>query len=382
MNTHLWPRIVGLLPWIAIGCVALAACSSSSTSSVIVRPVTGLPPGLTGVACQNNTGDAARIQGVIDTSAPGATIQISGTCLLTRGITLPGDRTYAGGPTTGTVLEQHGPMSFVLASSAYTNNSTTTGDPLQIRNLTITCDGSGSTDGIIIMDWQTDVQQVDVHGCGGSGIVDTSVAQDGKAITNTSVNSRFDDNFISDSGQYGFEVLDPVNSVTDGFFTDNQVASSGAGGVYLQNSEGWVVSGNHLYGDGGDGIDATRLYATTISDNYIEDFGVTMQSGKWYGITGTAQDRLGSVIEGNKVFNLASEPRGASHIYIAVTTTNNGTGYVSAFGNVIATVAPADIGFYFNGAPNALVVASAANQVSGPGSWRTLGAAITLHPGM
>jgi Right handed beta helix region len=382
VNTRLLPRILRRLPWIAIGCLALAACTSSSSVNVTVRPGTGLPPGVSGVACQDNTGDAARIQGVIDASAPGATIQINGTCVLTRGLVLPGDRTYVGGPTTGTVLEQHGPMSFVLASSAYTSNSTTTGDPLQIRNLTVACDGSGSTDGIIVMDWQTDVQQVDVHNCGGSGIVDTSVAQNGKAITNTSVNSRFDDNFVSDSGQYGFEVLDPVNAVTDGFFTDNQVATSGAGGVYLQNSEGWLISGNHLYGDGGDGIDATRLYATTISDNYIEDFGVTMQSGRWYGITGTAQDRLGSVIEGNKVFNLASEPRGASHIYIAVTVTNNGTGYLSVFGNVIATVASADTAFYFNGAPNALVVASAANQVSGPGTTRTLGAGVTLHSGM
>ena len=363
--------------------MALAACSSTSTTAnVIVRAGTGLPPGVSGVACQDSTSDAARIQGVIEASAPGAVIQISGTCKLTRGLVLTGDRTYVGGSTTGTILEQDGPMSFVLASSAYTSNSTTTGDPTQIRNLTVACDGSGSTDGIIVMNWQTDVQQVDVHGCGGSGIVDTSVARDGDAITNTSVNSRFEDNFISNSGVYGFEVLDPVNAVTDGFFTDNQVADSGAGGVYLQNSEGWLISGNHLYGDGGDGIEAARLYATTISGNYIEDFGTTMRSGRWYGIVGTAQGSLGSVIQGNKVFNVASEPHGASHIYVAVTATNYGTGYLSVYGNVIATVASADKAFYFNGAQHALVVASAANQVSGPGTTRALGATVTLHPGI
>jgi len=385
MNTHRVPWIACCVPWIAIGCLALAACSSTSTStstSVIVHATTGLPPGVYGVTCRDNTGDAARMQAVIDTSAPGTVIQIIGTCLLTRGIVLPGDRTYVGGSTTGTVLKQDGPMSFVLASSAYVDNSATTGDPVQIRDLTVTCDGSGSTDGIIVMNWQTDVQQIDVHGCGGSGIVDTSVAQNGQAINNTSVNSRFEDNFISDSGEYGFEVLDPVNAVTDGLLTDNQIAYSGADGIYLQNSEGWVISGNHLYGDGADGINATRLYASTISGNYIEDFGATRRSGTWYGIAGTAQGSLGSVIADNKVFNDIGELAGAHHVYIAVTETNYGTGYLSVSGNVIATVARADNAFYFNGVPHALVVASAANQVSGPGTPRALGGGVTLHSGM
>ena len=365
------------LPWIAIVCLALAACSGPAVESSTATP------GVLGVACQDNAGDAARIQAVVDASAPGTVIRFGGgTCLLTRGIVLAGDRTYAGGSTTGTVLRQDAPMSFVLASAAYADSSTTTGNPIQIRDLTVACNGSGSTDGIVILNWQADVQRIDVRGCGGSGIVDTSVSQNGKPITNTSVNSRFEDDFISNSGRYGFEVRDPVNAVTDGFFTDNQVAYSGADGVHLENSGGWVISGNHLYGDGEDGIDASRLYGTTISGNYIEDFGAARRSGSWYGIVGTAQGGPGSVITGNKVFNGAGEPPGAGHTYIAVTVTNYGTGYLSVSGNVIETVAPADQAFYFNGSPHTLVVASAANQVSGPGVPRTLGANVTLRPGI
>ena len=364
------------LPWIAIVCLALAACSGPAVESSTATP------GVLGVACQDNAGDAARIQAVVDASAPGTVIRFGGgTCLLTRGIVLAGDRTYAGGSTTGTVLRQDAPMSFVLASAAYADSSTTTGNPIQIRDLTVACNGSGSTDGIVILNWQADVQRIDVRGCGGSGIVDTSVSQNGKPITNTSVNSRFEDDFISDSGQYGFEVRDPVNAVTDGFFTDSQVAYSGADGIHLENSEGWVISGNHLYGDGEDGIDASRLYGTTISGNYIEDFAAARPSGPWYGITGTAQGGPGSVIAGNKVFNDNGEHAGSSHVYIAVTATNYGTGYVSVSGNVIGTVARADQALYFNGAPHALVVASAANVVYGPGPPRTLGAGVTLTPG-
>ena len=367
--------------WIAIACLALAACSSTS-STVVKETTTSAMPGLSGVACRDDPGDAARIQAAIDASAPGTVLQIGGTCLLTRGIVLEGDRKYVGGPTTGTVLKQDGPMSFVLASSAYVDSSTTTGDPIQIRDLTVACDGSGSTDGIIIMNWQAEVRQVNVHDCGGSGIVDTAVGQNGKAITNTSVNSRFEDNFISDNGHYGIEVLDPGNAVTDGFATDNQIANSGEDGMYLQNSEGWVISGNHLYGTGGNGIDAERLFAATISDNYVEDFGATARSGTWYGITGSAQGSLGSVITGNKVFNDTGEEPGVSYVYIAITTVNYGTAYLSVSGNVIATLVRADTAFYFNGAPHRLVVTSAGNQVSGPGTPRTLGHAVTLSPGM
>ena len=108
-------------PWIAIACLALAACST--TSSTVVIEATMAMPGLSGVACQDNPGDAARIQAAINASTSGTVFRISGTCLLTRGIVLAGGREYVGGPTTGTVLKQHGPMKFVLASSAYVDNS-------------------------------------------------------------------------------------------------------------------------------------------------------------------------------------------------------------------------------------------------------------------
>jgi hypothetical protein len=359
---------------LALG-LALSGCASSAVSTP------GAAAGAVGVTCHDDASDAASIQTAIDASSPGSVIQIGGgTCLLTKGLVLTGNRTYAGASTTGTVLKQASAMSYVLAASDYTGNSTTTGDPLQIRDLTVACDGTGDTDGIVIMNWQVDVAQVDVHDCGGTGITDTSVPVDGKPITNTSVNSRFENDFISNSGQYGFAVIDPVNAVTDGFFTDNQVADSGNDGVYLQNTEGWNITGNHLYGDGGDGIEAERLYGTTIASNYIEDFGTGRQTGTWYGISGTAQDGPGSVILGNKVFN-GGEQSGARHVYIAVTAASSGTGHLSVSANVVQTVASADEAFSFSGAPHQLVVASAANQVSGPGQARVTGSGVTITAG-
>src|ERR1039457_2253418 len=256
----------------ALSC-AVTACGSGPAGSGTV------PPGSTSVTCTGTTSDASALQRAIDSSPPGAAVGIKGgICLLTRPVMLLGDRSYLGGSTTGTVLKQDGAMSYVLGSAAYQANSVTTGNPLAIRDLTVACNGSGTTDGIIVLNWQTDVEHVDVSGCGGSGIVDTAVTAAGRAITNTSVNSRFDDNFISGSGLYGFEVADTRTAVTDGYLDGNQIASSGKGAIYLQTASGWDISGNHLYGNAGNAIDAIGLYGTTISDNRSEEHTSELQS--------------------------------------------------------------------------------------------------------
>lgn len=321
------------------------------------------------------------LQRAINSSPVGAAIEIQGTCLLTTGLTLPGDRTYTGENTTGTVLKQDGSASYVLASSAYTENSTTTGAPLSIRDLTVACDGSGSTDGIILLNWQADVENVDVSGCGGSGIVDTNTNMSGGTITNTSVNSRFDNNFITGSGGYGFYVRDSGNSVTDGFLEDNDIASSRLDAVHFDNAAGWNISGNHLYDDGQNGVSANRLFGTTIASNYIEDFGDGQRSGTWYGIVGTAQDGAGSTIVGNKIFNELGEPAGPAYVYIGITQANNGVGHLSVTGNVIAGDRRGDVGISLSGGQHELDAAVGGNQVSGVGKVLLNDGNATVTPG-
>ena len=334
------------------------------------------------VTCHNSGTDAARLQQAIDSSPVGAAIQFQGgTCLLTKGLTLLGNRTYIGGSTTGTVLRQAGLTDYVLASSAYVGNATSTGDPLAIRDLTVACDGSGGTDGIIMMNWQVDVEHVDVSDCGGSGIVDTNTNAADRPIANTSVNSRFDNNFITGSGRYGFEVRDTGNSVTDGFLDDNQIADSRLDAIHLENAAGWVISGNHLYSVGENAISANRLFGTTISDNYIEDFAAGQQSGTWYGISGTVQNGHGSTILGNKVFNRRNERPGATHVYIGIVQTNNGTGHLAVTGNVIMGSQPSDIGIFLSGGQHQLYVAMSGNQVSGVGTALTHEGNATVNGG-
>jgi hypothetical protein len=343
----------------------IAAAAAAASWYVTSRTKTTIQPTASiRVTCQDRSTDAALLQRAIDTSPAGAAIEFQGgTCLLTTGLTLLGDRTYTGENTTGTVLKQDRSTDYVLASSAYAGDSATTGDPLSIRDLTVACNGSGRTDGIVLMNWQIDVEHVNVSGCGGSGIVDTNTNSAGGAISNTSVNSRFDNNFITNSGQYGFEVRDSGNSVTDGFLQDNQIASSGLDAIHLENASGWNVSGNHLYNVGQNGISADRLFGTTIASNYIEDFADGKQSGTWYGIVGTVQDGAGSVIMGNKVFNYRASHSGANYVYIGITQVNSGIGHLSVTSNVILGNG-SGVGISVTGGANSLLVASSGNQVA------------------
>jgi hypothetical protein len=290
------------------------------------------------------------------------------------------DRTYTGDGRTATVLRQDAPMSYVMASAGYVRNGSTTGAPITIEQLTVSCTGQGRTSGIVVLNWQVDVQQTDVTSCGGSGIVDTGQTADGRSITNTSVNSRFSDNFITGSGVNGFEVIDSGNAVTDGYLTDNQIASSGQAAVAMENAAGWNISGNHLYDDAGNGIVAGRLFGTTISGNFIEDFGSRQASGTWYGIAGSAQNADGSAIFGNSVFNDLGERGKAGHIYIAILKTNSGTGHVSVTGNVIGGAGPADVALSFNAGSHQLVVASSGNVVTGVGTVTQHSGAVHISP--
>jgi len=366
-------RVLAVLGALTIA-VTLAACSPTATHTdggknsadagqgTSVSPGTS-PPRVVTATCTDRTSDAASLQRAINSSSPGAVIEIRGVCLLTRGIIFLDNRTYTGYNTTGTVLRQDSNMRYVMASQAYADNSSTTGGPVAIRDLTVECNGSAGTNGIVVLNWQADVEEVDVHGCGGSGIVDTNTTTDGQAIKNASPNSRFDNNFISNSGRYGFEVYDSGNSVTDGFFDDNLIGHSGQDGIHLDNAAGWDVSGNHLYGDSGNAIYANRLYGTTISNNYIEDFGDSQPSGTWSGITATVQGGIGSTIFNNKIFNHLGESAGAKYIYIHITGTNYGTGYLSVTGNVIVGDRATDVGLAFGGGSNKLIVASSGNEV-------------------
>jgi hypothetical protein len=339
--------------------------------------------------CINRSSDAATLNAAISSSHPGDQILISGQCLLTAPITLLGDRSYLGGSRTGTILMQASGanLGYLLASDSYVSNSTTTGLPFAIRQLTINCNSSNNTaatNGLVIHSWQTQAQDLLVENCRGSGILVTATTPNGKTLTNTQVNGVISNDFIQNSGKSGVYVQDSGNSVTDWQLTGNYISGSGQDAVHLENAAGWYIDDNHLYGDSGNAIYANRLFGTSIVNNYIEDFGGSGGSTTWYGIAGTVQGDTASTIAGNRVFMLTAEKPGASYRYIALTQVNYGAGYVAVTGNSVRGAGrPADTGFYYNaGSGVTLTVTSSGNTVTSVGTARSTGTGVTLSVGI
>ena len=136
-----------------------------------------------------------------------------------------------------------------------------------------------------------------------------------------------------------------------------------------------------MYGDAQNGIYANRLFGTTISNNYIEDFGSTQRSGFWYGISATAQGDVGSTIFNNKIFNVDGESPSARYVYIGITQANYGTGYLSVTGNVIIGDRATDAGLSFNGGSHKLVVVCNGNEVVHVGIVRSDAASVAESGG-
>jgi parallel beta-helix repeat protein len=340
---------------------------------------------VTQVSCSGQSGDSTTLSNAIAAVPEGGTLAIAGTCYLTQPLVLTAGKTYEGttgdgaNDGVGTVLSQHFSGGYLVANDAYAGNTASdgTGLPLTVQDLAINCDSS-STDGLVVMAWQVNVNHVDATGCE-SGIVDTNSDAAGQAMPSghTSVNSRFDDNFLQDNADYGFYVDDTQNAVTDGFFDDNQVASSGENAVELDNAAGWNIAGNHLYGDKQDGIYANRMWGSTISDNYIEDFGDGQSSGSWYGILGTNQCGIGSTIDDNMIFNDGGqETTSASYVYLAVSQNSSDcSGFLTVNGNVIydqtAKNTATGMDFRGNGTADSLTIGSAGNIARGVATSRT-----------
>jgi hypothetical protein len=328
--------------------------------------------------CTNSTTDAATINGAIAGSNVGDEIIIGGRCLINQTIKLLGDRSYRGESRTGTTLTQAAgaDLTAILASDSYLDNSPTTGTPVSVRQMTLNGNADNNTAptaGFIVRSWQTVIEDLQIRSMGGHGIWFSNESANGTRLTNTSVNGQIVGNFITDSGGHGIFVDDPGNSLTDWNLSRNWIASSGLDGIHLDNAAGWVIRNNHVYGVPRNAIYANRLWGTSITDNYIEDFGGTSDAGTWYGIQATVQGGVASTISDNKVFNIDGESNAEStYRYVGISQVNYDTGIVSVTGNAVrGGGSPSGTGFYFARGPGeALMVSSTGNIAADIGKVR------------
>jgi parallel beta helix pectate lyase-like protein len=202
------------------------------------------------------------------------------------------------------------------------------------------------------------------------GLRITNTSKNGTTLTNTQVNGSVRGLFVTGSGGDGIFVQDSGNSITDWNLTDNWVASSGGDAIRMENAAGWTVERNHVYGVGNTGIDADRLFATSISDNYIEDFNTN-------GIGVTVQGDAASTISGNRIFHFS----GSGTTYLAVQQVNYGAGYIAVTGNTIRG-AGTGVGLSYQPGGNSLTVTSTGNLVTGVTTARSIGSGVTVTAGV
>ena len=228
-------------------------------------------------------------------------------------------------------------------------------------------------DAVIVRSWQTVLEDLQIEGARRLAIHLTDTSADGTELTNTQVNGRIVGNQLNDSGGSALYVEDSGNSITDWQFENNYVAGTGGDGVSMDNAAGWFVTGNHIYGVGGDSaLRADRLFGTSISDNYIENFGTV-------GIAATVQGDAASTISNNRIFNFVS-PTGT---YLRVTG-RYGSPVVAVTGNTIrgAGVEYPAVGLdYAKGSAQSMTVTSTGNSVVDVATPQVVGPGVVVGAG-
>lgn len=326
------------------------------------------------LVCSNDTGDDERINAAISGSAPGGEVVLTGTCLIDGTVRLVGDRTLKGSSRTGAVIRQApgANLDAMLASDSYLDDVPWTGDPVTVRSLTLMAERStnpSAGDALVLRSWQSVVEDVSVRDANRHGIRVTNLSAGGVALTNTQVNGRIVGSHIDNSGGRGVHVEDTGNSVTDWQLLDNWIGDSGTDGIGLDNAAGWLVRGNHVYGVGRVALWADRLFGSSITDNYLEDFGES-------GIRLSIQGEAASTVSGNRVFDFS----GGTGTFLE-TRVNYGTGNLAVIGNTLRGNG-SGVGLDYQRGPGAgLAVTSTGNLVTGVTTPRRTSAGVTVTSG-
>lgn len=338
----------------------------------------------------NMPGDAARINAAIAASPEGAEIVIRGTCLIDEPIRLRGNRSYRGESRTGTVLKQAdgANLAALMASSVFLDDKAWTGTPVAIRHLRLDGNHKGDPDsttaGIVLRSWLSVVEDVHIRGMGSDGLRLTNLSADETGLQATQVNGRIANCFVERAGRHGIFVQDTQNAVTDWILTDCWIASSGVDGIHLDNAAGWFVERNHIYGVPQNAIFAHRMFATSISDNYIEGFGECEESGRWHEIYGTLQGGSGCTIANNRIFNFRGERQEESEYRYLALTVNYGTATAVVANNVIrGSGQPRGTAMYYSAqGDRKLLVTSNGNAVADVAEPGVVEGNVVLQPGL
>ena len=342
------------------------------------------------VKCENKLSDAKRINDAISSSPEGSEIVICGECLINKTISLLPNRSYRGQNRSATILRQadNAKLVALAASAGFLDDIPYTDSPFYISNLRFEGNKENNTEimtaGLIVRSWLSVIEDLHIRSMSGDGLRLTNLSISDTGLRSTQVNGRIVNNFITGSGGHGIFIEDSQNAVTDWILSDNWIASSGKDGIHLENAAGWYIERNHIYGVPQNAIYANRLYASSISNNYIEEFGDSDVSGIWHGIYADIQGGAASSIVNNRIMNFNEDKNSSSEYRYISLTVNYDTAMVVVSGNLIRSKGkPRGTGLYYDAPANTgLQLVSYGNLVKDVIRRRFVGENVSLENGL
>lgn len=268
--------------------------------------------------------DATAINAAIAASIAGGTVFFpQGTYKVGSFVKLRSGRRYMGEDRGVTIKQANGAnLAGVLVSADWYDNATTIGLPLEICNLTVDGNRASNTTshGILLMNYRCHVHDIEVLDAPVDGVRITTANRGGSLVTSTAIENHIERvkvNWTSTDGGVGFRMEDSSGTkLSDGFLLDCIVAN-GTDGAVIDAGTGWLVAGNHMYGQLHGGIQVYKGWDTRVTDNYVENFGKARAVGAFYAGIGVVAYGFPTTVTDNMTFSRA-DGSGATYRGIVV----------------------------------------------------------------
>jgi streptogramin lyase len=295
-----------------------------------------------GATGNGTTDDTAAIQACINASSPGSTILFpyaaSGIYAISSHIVYTNGRQYvgAGDGQSYTIAIVQASGALIGAGSTdglfvpycWNNNTGFADSGVYFYNLCFNGNFANNStsvaDCLIIQNYAATVDLCQFENSCGYGVHQTDVMKNGSNIAGTAGQARITRNYFATINADAYhQTCTAGNAGLDGFFTDNFIGGAVAG-VWFDQSAGWLINGNHMWGIAGNGIQAAKCFATRILDNYIEEYGNAANNaapyyGYFVGIQATVTEYPGCIIRGN---HIGCNEGGTAIEYTGINVTN------------------------------------------------------------
>lgn len=283
---------------------------------VIGKPGTAVPAVFNvktfGALGDGTTGDAAAINATINASSDGDIIyfpRCSAFYKVEALVKLKSNRLYMGADRSVTIKQANGAnLPAVLVSADWYDNATVTGLPLEMCNMTVDANRANNTasHGILLMNYRCYIHDIEILNPPADGLRFTALNRNGTLISTTCIENHIERvkvNWTSTDGGTGFRIEDTSGSkVSDGFLL-NCIVQNGTQGAIIDAGTGWLVAGNHMYGQLQGGIQVYKCWDTRVTDNYVENFGKSKTTGEYYNGIGVVVYGFPTVVTNNMTFS-------------------------------------------------------------------------------